>query len=91
MLNKIRVIENITSHYVAALGLYRFFYILNWYNEVFDKYRMYRYYVDDFFCWTQVLSGVLQTGLYVDFLYYYFLSIKEGKPTIELPMWDNKY
>ena len=30
MLNKIRLIENITSHYVAALGLYRFFYILNW-------------------------------------------------------------
>ena len=30
MLNKIRVVENITSHYVACLGLYRFFYILNW-------------------------------------------------------------
>lgn len=30
MLHKIRVIENLTSHYVATLGLYRFFYILNW-------------------------------------------------------------
>jgi len=30
MLNKIRVIENLTSNYVACLGLYRFFYILNW-------------------------------------------------------------
>lgn len=30
MLNKIRVVENLTSHYVACLGLYRFFYILNW-------------------------------------------------------------
>lgn len=30
MLHKIRVIENLTSHYVAMLGLYRFFYILNW-------------------------------------------------------------
>ena len=28
--HKIRVIENLTSHYVAMLGLYRFFYILNW-------------------------------------------------------------
>ena len=43
MLNKIRLIENITSHYVAALGLYRFFYILNW---------IYRYYYDSFYCWT---------------------------------------
>ena len=24
-------IENITSNYIAALGLYRFFYILNWF------------------------------------------------------------
>ena len=30
MLQKIRIIENLTSHYVAMLGLYRFFYILNW-------------------------------------------------------------
>ena len=30
MLHKMRVVENLTSHYVAALGLYRFFYILNW-------------------------------------------------------------
>ena len=43
MLNKIRVVENITSHYVACLGLYRFFYLLNW---------VYRYFVEDFYCWT---------------------------------------
>ena len=30
MLHKMRVVENLTSHYVACLGLYRFFYILNW-------------------------------------------------------------
>merc|ERR1711998_513319 len=36
MLNKIRIVENITSHYVAALGMYRFFYILN---------LLYRYYI----------------------------------------------
>lgn len=43
MLNKVKIVENITSHYVAALGLYRFFYILNW---------IYRYKVDGFYCWT---------------------------------------
>ena len=30
MLHKMRVVENLTSHYSAALGLYRFFYIINW-------------------------------------------------------------
>lgn len=93
MLNKIRLIENITSHYVATLGLYRFFYVLNWYFHLYRIIllcRIYRYYVDDFYCWTQILSGLLQTALYVDFLYYYFVSIKEGKQVIELPIWGNQ-
>ena len=30
MLHRMRVVENLTSHYVACLGVYRFFYILNW-------------------------------------------------------------
>ena len=30
MLQKIRIIENLTSHYVAMLGMYRLFYIVNW-------------------------------------------------------------
>ena len=49
--------------------------------------RIYRYHYEDFFCWTQTLAAVLQTGLYVDFLYYYFQSVKEGKPVrYELPV-----
>lgn len=78
MLHKMRVVENLTSHYVAMLGLYRFFYILNWIE---------RYYEEDYFCWTQTLAAILQTGLYIDFLYYYFKSVKEGKPVrYELPV-----
>ena len=30
MLNKLRDIENLTKRFVTCLGLYRFFYILNW-------------------------------------------------------------
>ena len=30
ILNKMREVENLTSQYVLCLGLYRFFYILNW-------------------------------------------------------------
>jgi hypothetical protein len=50
MLHKMRVVENLTSHYVAFLGLYRFFYILNW---------IYRYQYEDFFCWTQSIAALL--------------------------------
>jgi restriction endonuclease S subunit len=49
--------------------------------------RIYRYQMEDFFCWTQTIAAVLQTGLFVDFLYYYFKSVKEGKPVrYELPV-----
>ena len=49
--------------------------------------RIYRYQVEDFFCWTQFLSGVVQTVLYVDFLYNYYTAMKEGKPVrYELPV-----
>ena len=62
---------------VAALGMYRFFYILNW---------IYRYQVDGKYCLTQILSGCLQTGFYCDFLYRYYVALKEGKSVIELPI-----
>ena len=49
--------------------------------------RIYRYQVEGFFCYTQTLAAMLQTALYVDFLYYYFVSVKEGKPVrYELPV-----
>ena len=33
MLQRYKEIENLTSNYVVLLGLYRFFYILNWINR----------------------------------------------------------
>ena len=58
-------------------GFARFFYILNW---------VFRWKTDWFYCWTQILSGTLQTGLYADFLYWYYVAKKEGKSMIELPI-----
>eukprot|EP00331_Platyophrya_macrostoma_P034215 CAMPEP_0176456736 /NCGR_PEP_ID=MMETSP0127-20121128/31473_1 /TAXON_ID=938130 /ORGANISM="Platyophrya macrostoma, Strain WH" /LENGTH=218 /DNA_ID=CAMNT_0017846767 /DNA_START=37 /DNA_END=693 /DNA_ORIENTATION=- len=75
MLSKISEVENITGTYVASLGIYRIFYILNW---------IYRYFFDDFFCLTSVLGGLLQAGLYADFLYYYFKGVKTSRK-IPLP------
>ena len=42
--------------------------------------RVYRYYDEDFWCWTQFLAGTLQTVLYLDFLYYYYVAMRDGKP-----------
>ena len=33
MVRKDKEVENITGHFMACLGFYRFFYILNWYSN----------------------------------------------------------
>jgi ER lumen protein retaining receptor len=62
MVSKTGEAETITSHYLFALGIYRFLYILNW---------IYRYYTEHFIDWISIISGVVQTVLYCDFFYLY--------------------
>ena len=62
ILNKFGGAEVFTLHYIAALGSYRFFYIIFW---------VYRYTSEGYVCWTSVLSGILQVALYVDFFVLY--------------------
>jgi ER lumen protein retaining receptor len=62
VLTKLGGAEAFILHYIAALGSYRFFYILFW---------AYRYSTDGYICWTSVLSGILQVALYVDFFVLY--------------------
>ncbi|KAF9618408.1 hypothetical protein IFM89_001131 [Coptis chinensis] len=55
---------------------YRAFYILNW---------IYRYFVEKQFSrWISCVSGLVQTALYADFFYYYFLSWKNNAK-LQLP------
>jgi len=76
LLAKMREVENLTSHYVAAMGFYRLFYILNW---------IWKYLVDSQVDVVAVLGGVIQTVLYVDFFYYYSMSKWYGNKLV-LPM-----
>ncbi|CAD7932142.1 unnamed protein product [Amoebophrya sp. A120] len=76
LLAKMREVENLTSHFVAAMGLYRAFYILNW---------IYKYLVDQTFDPVAILGGVVQTILYCDFFYYYAMAKWYGNRLV-LPM-----
>ena len=55
--------ENVTTHYLFALGIYRGLYIPNW---------IWRYFSEGHFDPIAVLAGLVQTGLYADFFYIYF-------------------
>ena len=57
-----------TAHYLASLGLYRFFYILLW---------IYRYIKEGRVLWVSVLSGILQVLLYTDFFYLYLKNVRK--------------
>ena len=64
-------VENLTSHYVFFLGAYRALYIVNWvyrsYHEPYYKHN-----------WIVYFCGAVQTALYIDFFYYYFISKVRG-------------
>jgi len=64
-------VETLTSHYVFCLGGYRAMYLINWIYRFFTEpgYRN----------WIVWIAGVVQTGIYCDFFYYYLIARIEGK------------
>jgi hypothetical protein len=83
MLQRTGEAETITSHYLAALGVYRALYIPNWiYRYVTScghvgvalnavRLRHCRYFTEDVVDPIAVVAGLVQTGLYIDFFYVY--------------------
>ncbi|PSR77850.1 ER lumen protein retaining receptor-domain-containing protein [Coniella lustricola] len=71
MLQRTGEAETITTHYLAALGLYRALYIPNW---------IYRYAVEGHKVdWIAFIAGVIQTVMYSDFFWIYYTKVMKGK------------
>ncbi|CAH2355720.1 hypothetical protein CLIB1423_32S00496 [[Candida] railenensis] len=70
MLQRTGEAENITVHYIAALGAYRALYIPNW---------AYRYFTEGRFEKISFFAGVVQTLIYSDFFYIYYTKVMKGK------------
>jgi ER lumen protein retaining receptor len=72
MLQRTGEAETITTHYLFALGIYRFLYIPNW---------IYRYATEPNHKteWIAIIAGILQTVLYSDFFYVYYTKVLKGK------------
>ena len=79
LLQKQGEVENLTSHYVAALGAYRGLYLINW---------IFRYFTEEDYMQRIVwIAGVIQTGLYCDFFYHYYQSKRGGmNRPVKLPV-----
>lgn len=72
MLQRTGEAETITTHYLAALGLYRALYIPNW---------IYRYIIEEGHKvdWIAVVAGIIQTVMYSDFFWIYYTKVMKGK------------
>jgi len=79
LLQKQGEVENLTSHYVFALGAYRALYLLNW---------IFRYFTEEDYLQRIVwMAGLTQTALYCDFFYHYYQSKKGGmNRPVKLPV-----
>ncbi|KAI8342210.1 ER lumen protein retaining receptor-domain-containing protein [Choanephora cucurbitarum] len=77
MLQRTGEAETITTHYIFALGAYRTLYLFNW---------VYRYYYEQNYSvdWIASIAGLLQTALYSDFFYIYYVKVVKGQK-FELP------
>lgn len=74
LLQKTGEVENITADYIVALGAYRAIYMLNWIYRKFTE--------PGYSAWLVWVFGTIQTALYADFFYYYFVSRVRGKKLV---------
>lgn len=102
MLQRTGEAETITTHYLAALGAYRALYIPNWiYRYVTIPHlckarhltrRSCRYFTEGKIDPIAVTSGIVQTGLYLDFFYVYFTKyVTTPKITNPRTDWATEY
>lgn len=68
--------DALTSHYLFCLGAYRVVYMLHWYLQYAGKGKV---------KWISVVSGLVQSLLYVDFFYHYVTQVlRRAKQRYEL-------
>ncbi|KAH3676000.1 hypothetical protein WICMUC_002296 [Wickerhamomyces mucosus] len=75
MLQRTGTAQNITTHYIFALGIYRALYIPNW---------LYRYFAEGRFDALAIFTGIVQTLVYSDFFWIYYNKVLKGLK-FELP------
>ncbi|KDD74845.1 ER lumen protein retaining receptor [Helicosporidium sp. ATCC 50920] len=86
MMQRARVVEKFTAHYVFALGASRFISCAHWILQILDGDR-YLWQALGLGIWPVMvlLSEVVQTFILTDFCYYYVKSYAEGTGVIHLP------
>ena len=76
LLRRTKKVDVLSADYIFFLGMYRLFYILNWIAKAIVKKKTYPV------TWA---TGIIQTLIYLDFLYYY-IKAKLSREEFSLPV-----
>ncbi|KAK9069376.1 hypothetical protein SSX86_011279 [Deinandra increscens subsp. villosa] len=88
MMQKTKMIEPFTAHYVFALGVARFLGCAHWIIQVYESAGAYLFLLGSgYFLWLPavLLAEMVQTFILADFCYYYVKSVVNGQLLVTLP------
>lgn len=86
-MQKTKMIEPSTAHYVFALGVARFLGCAHWIIQVYESAGAYLFLLGSGYFWlpTVLLAESVQTFILADFCYYYVKSVVNGQLLVSLP------
>ncbi|PWA44191.1 ER lumen protein retaining receptor family protein [Artemisia annua] len=87
MMQKTKMIEPATAHYVFALGVARFLGCAHWVIQVYESAGAYLFLLGSGYFWlpSVLLAEGIQTFILADFCYYYVKSVVNGQLIVSLP------
>ncbi|KAM0001582.1 putative ER lumen protein retaining receptor [Helianthus anomalus] len=87
MMQKTKMIEPSTAHYVFALGVARFLGSAHWIIQVYESAGAYLFLLGSGYLWlpTVLIAEGVQTFILADFCYYYVRSVVNGQLLVSLP------
>ncbi|RAL43409.1 unnamed protein product [Cuscuta campestris] len=90
MMQKAKLIEPFTAHYVFALGVARFLECAHWIIQIYESGGKYLYLAGSGYLWVPAIyaAEMVQTFILADFCYYYVKSVMSGKllETLQSPV-----
>ncbi|XAR58753.1 hypothetical protein NMG60_11014281 [Bertholletia excelsa] len=87
LMQKAKIVEPFTGHYVFALGVARFLGFAHWTIQVYETRGAYLFLIGSGYFWLPavLLAELVQTFILADFSYYYVKSVMSGRLLMSLP------
>ncbi|KAF3435941.1 hypothetical protein FNV43_RR23033 [Rhamnella rubrinervis] len=88
LMQKAKMIEPFTAHYIFALGVSRFLACAHWIIQIYETRGRYLYMFGSGYLWflSAFLAEMVQSFVLADFCYYYIKSFMQGQLMMRMPI-----